>query len=138
MSPRKMWIPITVWGIYNLQIPLTVADSGTARFEYTHVFLFVCGFQKRCGLRQYCRDSTSSPSSGRVLSKTLVSVIACGIQNTKEDHRKVTDHSREDHRNIAGSATNLILACCVIHLQFTICKVWLIKCRFNLQFAYSV
>ena len=31
---------------YNLRILLTVADSTTAQYNYTHVLLFVCGFHK--------------------------------------------------------------------------------------------
>ena len=31
---------------YSLVIPLTVSDSATAQFNYTHVLLFVCGFHK--------------------------------------------------------------------------------------------
>ena len=31
---------------YNLQIPLIVADSATAQFNYTQAFLFSCGFHK--------------------------------------------------------------------------------------------
>ena len=30
----------------TLRIPLIVADSATAQFNYTHVLLFVCGLQK--------------------------------------------------------------------------------------------
>ena len=67
----------------------------------------------------------------------MVSDIICGIQNNKEDLRKVAYLSREDHWNVAGSATNLILAWCGIRLQFTKCTVWLRKWRFTLQFAYS-
>ena len=80
-------------------------------------------------------DSANSPSFGRILSETLFSVIAGGIQNIKEGHRKLADHSRENHNNVANSSTKMILACCGLSLQCTERTVWQTKCGFRSQFA---
>ena len=80
-------------------------------------------------------DSANSPSFGRILSETLFSVIAGGIQNIKEGHRKLADHSRKNHNNVADSATKMILACCGFSLQCTERTVWQTKCGFRSQFA---
>ena len=53
-SANKVWILLTICELrlqfadstYNLRIPLTFADSGTAQFNDTIVLSFVGGFHK--------------------------------------------------------------------------------------------
>ena len=59
-------------------------------------------------------ESENSPIFGAILSGTMCEVFVCGIQNSKEDQRKV----------VAESATNLILDCCDFRLKRTECTFW--------------
>ena len=53
VSSNRMRIPLTIFKLtYNLRIPQTSAESATAQFNYTSVFLFVCGFHKHFWIPQ--------------------------------------------------------------------------------------
>ena len=144
----------TIWqknadSIYNLRILFTICGFRLQFADST----YTCGF-RNSSFKLYTSpiiclwisetgpdsantvvDSANSPSFGRILSETLFSVIAGGIQNIKEGHRKLADHSRENHNNVADSSTKMILACCGLSLQCTERTVWQTKCWFRSQFA---
>ena len=74
---------------YNLQTPLTVADSATAQFNDTKVSSFDCGVHKlfgfrkiSCGFRKFAYFSSN-------FERCKDLGFFCGIQNSIEDQRKV-------------------------------------------------
>ena len=101
---------------YTLRISLTVADSATVQYNYTHVLLFVCGFHKlfwipqnSCGSRKFvCFWSDFERCN----------VFSICLWTPKQQRRSWKSS------NVADFATNLILACCGIHIQCTECTVW--------------
>ena len=113
-----MWILLIFCGfhlqfadsIYNLGIPLTVADSATAQLNYTHVFLFVCGF--RIFVRGFRIFAYFCSNFERY------SVLGICLWSPKQQKRSKNCNS------VADSATNQILAWCGIHIQCTECTVW--------------
>ena len=118
-----MRIPLTVCGFhlqfadstYSLRIPLTVTDSATAQFNYTHVSLFVdstncSGFRKYgCEFRKFAYFWSNFER---------YSVLGICLWNSKQQRRS------NKSSNVADSTTNLIWACCGIRLQCIKCTVW--------------
>ena len=77
-SANKMWIRLTICefhlqfadSTYSLRIPLAIADSATAQFNYTHAFLFVFFWIPQTVLdsANTVADSTISPIFGAILN----------------------------------------------------------------------
>ena len=119
-----MRIPLTICGFhlhvadstYNLQIPLTlriplrVAESATAHFNYTNVLLFLCAFHKLFRIPQV----RLRIQKNRLLLERY-SVLGICLWNPKQ--RRTSKKSSK----LALSASNLILACRGVHLQCTEC-----------------
>ena len=74
----------------KIRIPLKVADSATAQFNNTNVLLSVCGFHKLFWNPQihfaYFYDFAYFCSS---FERCNFLGFVCGIQNSREDQRKV-------------------------------------------------
>ena len=101
---------------YSLRIPLTVADSARVQFNYTHVFLFVCGFHKLIWTLQI---RMQIPQFRLFLERFLTVQCFRYLFVESKAAKKIKKSSK-----VADSATNLILACCGIRLQCTECTVW--------------
>ena len=100
----------------NLQIPLTVADSATAQFNDTNVLLFDCGFHKLFWIPQI---RLRIPQIRLFFEQFwAVQLFRFCLWNPKQHRRS------KKSRNVADSATNLILACCGFRLQCRECTVW--------------
>ena len=103
--------------IYNLQIPqITVADSATARINYTHVLVFVCGFHKLYWITQtWLRIRQAGLVVGwfRAVNRS-----GTCLWNPKQQRRL------KKSSNFSDSATDLVLTFCGVRLQYTESTVW--------------
>ena len=101
---------------YNLRIPLTVADSATAQFNNSNVFLFVYEFHKLFWIPQI---QLRFPQLRLLLSNfERYNHLGICLWNPKQHRRS------EKNSEVADSATNLILHFCGFRLQCRECTVW--------------
>ena len=116
-SNYSLQIPLTICGFeLHFTDPLTVAESATAQFNLTHVSLFVRGFYKLFWIPQI---RWRIPQNRLFLERFwTVQCLRYLFAESKQQRRS------KKSNNVVDCATNLVWACCRIHLQCTEWTVW--------------
>ena len=118
MEPaNKMRIPLTICdSAYNLRIPLTICGFRNSSMSlYTCLIICLWTPQTVLDSANTVADSANSPIFGAILSGAIYKYLFLESKTAKKNQISSL---------VAGSATNLILACCGVRLQCTECTVY--------------